>query len=105
MPGTPVGKQPISLPVVGFTMSVESGVASGPQDGFVLRYCCFPQGVISGTASLCEMKEYPAYSRALGGIFGSHMPEKSGSPQAVFGTSHAALGATVCALPGLLPPF
>src|SRR3989475_3917950 len=93
MRGTPVGKHPISLPVVGFTMSVESGVASGPQDGFVLRYCCFPHGVINGTASLCEMKEYPAYSRALGGIFGSHMPEKSGSPQAVLETCQAVLAA------------
>src|ERR1700730_11573612 len=91
MRGTPVGKHPTSLPVVGFTISVESGVASGPQEGFVLMYCSFPHVVISGTTSLCEIKEYPAYSRALAGIFGSHIPEKSGSPQAVFGTCQALL--------------
>src|ERR1700739_604920 len=88
---TPVGKHPTSLPVVGFTISVESGVASGPQEGLVARYCSFPHGVIRGTTSLWEINEYPAYSRALGGIFGSHMPEKSGSPQAVFGTCQALL--------------
>src|ERR1700680_4732947 len=94
MRGTPVGKHPTSLPVVGFTISVESGVASGPQEGFVLMYCSLPHGVISATASLCEINEYPAYSRALGGIFGSHMPEKSGSPHAVFGTCQAPLEAS-----------
>src|SRR5438309_1008929 len=103
MRGTPVGKQPISLPVVGFTGSVESGVASGPQDGFVLMYCCFPQGVINGTTSLCEAKEYPANSRALGGIFGSHMPEKSGSPHAVFGTWYADWAAPDWLFAELLP--
>jgi hypothetical protein len=44
---------------------------------------------MSATASLWEINEYPANSRALGGIFGSHIPEKSGSPHAVFCTCPA----------------
>jgi hypothetical protein len=66
-------------------------------------YCSFPHGVISGTTSLCEINEYPAYSRALGGIFGSHIPEKSGSPQAVLGTCQAPLEASDLAAAGF--PF
>ncbi len=88
--GTPVGKQPISLPVVGFTISVESATASGPQDGFVL-VLLFPPRRHERNGFFMGDKEYPAYSRALGGIFGSHMPEKSGSPHAVFGTCPAGL--------------
>src|SRR5579883_2977824 len=93
MRGTPVGAQPTCTASVGLTGSVESVTARGPHEGFVARYCCLPHAVISGTTSLCEINEYPAYSRALGGIFGSHMPEKSGSPHAVFGTCHPDVAA------------
>src|SRR5579863_2723538 len=93
MRGTPVGKHPISLPVVGLTRSVESTTARWPQDGFVCSYCAFPHGVISG---IIPVNEYPAYLRALGGICPSQTPEKSGTPSAVLGS---ACGAALSAGP------
>src|SRR5579863_803590 len=106
MRGTPVGKHPISLPVVGLTRSVESTTARWPQDGFVCSYCAFPHGVISG---IIPVNEYPAYLRALGGICPSQTPEKSGTPSAVretfsvgMGLSFAPAFGAICArMPGV----
>src|SRR5882762_9297116 len=78
-------------------MSVESATALGPQEGFVVSYSAFPQGVIGGIPAT---NEYPDQGRALAGMCPSQTPEKSGTPSAVLGTARAS-GALFAVAAGL----
>src|SRR5581483_7117470 len=74
MRGTPGGKHPTELTVVGFTGSLESSKERGPNEGLVrLNFSC-AQGVMGGSVGLKVQDQY----RVCGDPFKFQTPERSG---------------------------